>query len=216
MSPCSSAQPLQRIRDDRAATSGRVAGRRTRCAGLAERAWVDRAHSYRADRDGFTHAASATPSIAAYWSVTRRSRVRRHYLYRTSHGRVLFGTAAPPDPGYHPGHPNMLHEFIAANREEIIDRCRAKVAMRSVPPPTKAEIEHGVPVFLDQLGDALAPRAGVEPGDRQSAIHARARPPASGIHRVTGRARLWRRLSVHHRTGGGNRRDHHARTTSAR
>ena len=49
----------------------------------------------------------------------------------------------------------MLHEFIAANREEIIDRCRAKVAKRSVPPPTKAEIEHGVPVFLDQLKDAL-------------------------------------------------------------
>ena len=43
----------------------------------------------------------------------------------------------------------MLHEFITANREEIIGRCRAKVAMRSVPPPTKAEIDHGVPLFLD-------------------------------------------------------------------
>jgi len=51
----------------------------------------------------------------------------------------------------------MLHEFIAANREDIIDRCRAKVASRSVPPPTKAEIEHGVPVFLDQLVSALRP-----------------------------------------------------------
>jgi hypothetical protein len=49
----------------------------------------------------------------------------------------------------------MLHEFIAANREDIIDRCRAKVATRSVPPPTKTEIEHGVPVFLDQLVAAL-------------------------------------------------------------
>jgi signal transduction histidine kinase len=45
----------------------------------------------------------------------------------------------------------MLHEFIAMNREEIITRCRAKVATRSVPPPTQAEIDHGVPVFLDQL-----------------------------------------------------------------
>lgn len=45
----------------------------------------------------------------------------------------------------------MLHEFIAINREEIITRCRAKVATRSVPPPTAAEIDHGVPVFLDQL-----------------------------------------------------------------
>ena len=49
----------------------------------------------------------------------------------------------------------MLHEFIAVNREEIIGRCRAKVATRSVPPPTEAEIDHGVPLFLDQLVDAL-------------------------------------------------------------
>ena len=49
----------------------------------------------------------------------------------------------------------MLHEFIAVYREEIIRRCRAKVATRSVPPPTDAEIDHGVPVFLDQLMDAL-------------------------------------------------------------
>ena len=49
----------------------------------------------------------------------------------------------------------MLREFIAVNREEIIRRCRAKVAARSVPPPTKAEIDQGVPVFLDQLMDAL-------------------------------------------------------------
>jgi len=49
----------------------------------------------------------------------------------------------------------MLYEFIAVNRDEIIRRCRAKVARRSVPAPTHAEINHGVPVFLDQLGDAL-------------------------------------------------------------
>jgi signal transduction histidine kinase len=49
----------------------------------------------------------------------------------------------------------MLYEFVAVNREEIIRRCRAKVATRSVPPPTEAEIDHGVPLFLDQLVDAL-------------------------------------------------------------
>ena len=52
----------------------------------------------------------------------------------------------------------MLHEFITLNRDEIIRRCRAKVAVRSVPPPTEAEIDHGVPLFLDQLVAAL--RAG--------------------------------------------------------
>ena len=49
----------------------------------------------------------------------------------------------------------MLQEFIELNREEIIKRCRTKVATRSVPPPTDAEINHGVPLFLDQLVDAL-------------------------------------------------------------
>jgi signal transduction histidine kinase len=49
----------------------------------------------------------------------------------------------------------MLYAFIAVNRDDIIRRCRAKVARRSVPTPTKEEIDHGVPVFLDQLGDAL-------------------------------------------------------------
>jgi signal transduction histidine kinase len=49
----------------------------------------------------------------------------------------------------------MLSEFITLYRDEIIGRCRAKVAMRSLPPPTAAEIDHGVPLFLDQLVDAL-------------------------------------------------------------
>jgi signal transduction histidine kinase len=49
----------------------------------------------------------------------------------------------------------MLHEFITLNRDEIIRRCRAKVATRSIPTPSEAEINHGVPLFLDQLVDAL-------------------------------------------------------------
>jgi signal transduction histidine kinase len=53
----------------------------------------------------------------------------------------------------------MLYEFVTMYREEIITRCRAKVATRSVPPPTVAEIDHGVPLFLEQLIDAL--RGGV-------------------------------------------------------
>lgn len=50
----------------------------------------------------------------------------------------------------------MLRDFISDNRDEVIRRCRAKVAARSVPPPTPAEIDNGVPVFLDQLLGALA------------------------------------------------------------
>ncbi len=48
-----------------------------------------------------------------------------------------------------------LQEFIGVNREELILRCRAKVATRSAPPPTDAEIDHGVPLFLDQLVEEL-------------------------------------------------------------
>lgn len=52
----------------------------------------------------------------------------------------------------------LLHEFVAANRDEIIRRCRAKVQRRSVPPPTEGQFDSGVPLFLEQLEDAL--RAG--------------------------------------------------------
>jgi signal transduction histidine kinase len=52
----------------------------------------------------------------------------------------------------------MLHEFITLNREEITTRCRAKVATRSMPLPSEAEINHGVPLFLDQLVDMLRSR----------------------------------------------------------
>jgi hypothetical protein len=58
----------------------------------------------------------------------------------------------------------MLDEFIIVNRAEIISRCRAKVVTRSEPPPTSAEIDHGVPMFLDQLLNELhdGPSAGLD------------------------------------------------------
>jgi signal transduction histidine kinase len=49
----------------------------------------------------------------------------------------------------------MLYEFINLNRDKIIARCRGKVAVRSIPLPTESEINHGVPMFLDQLVEAL-------------------------------------------------------------
>ena len=64
----------------------------------------------------------------------------------------------------------MLHEFIAVNREEIIRRCRAKVASRSDPSSVEAEAAHGVPVFLDQLGDALRHHPASTPDIARSAL----------------------------------------------
>ena len=49
----------------------------------------------------------------------------------------------------------MLQQFIALHRDEIIRRCKVKVAARSTLSPDAAVVDHGVPMFLDQLGDAL-------------------------------------------------------------
>lgn len=63
----------------------------------------------------------------------------------------------------------VLHEFIAANRIEIIARCRAKIAARLAPRPTDDEIEYGVPLFLDQLGDTLRLASSPQPDIGRSA-----------------------------------------------
>lgn len=49
----------------------------------------------------------------------------------------------------------MLHEFVTTHRDEIILRCRAKVFGRSDVSGVVVEVDHGVPLFLDQLVDAL-------------------------------------------------------------
>src|ERR1044071_7278261 len=49
----------------------------------------------------------------------------------------------------------MLTELLRANRENLIDRCRLKVAQRSSPAATATELQYGVPLILDQLFAAL-------------------------------------------------------------
>jgi hypothetical protein len=48
-----------------------------------------------------------------------------------------------------------LHDFLTSNRDVLIERCRAKVAMRFPPSGVPALVEHGVPLFLQQLADTL-------------------------------------------------------------
>jgi len=45
----------------------------------------------------------------------------------------------------------MLYEFLSDNRDELITRCKAKVAKRPAPRASKEELKHGIPQFLDQL-----------------------------------------------------------------
>jgi hypothetical protein len=49
----------------------------------------------------------------------------------------------------------VLHEFLTANRQILIARCREKVAKRFEPAGSAAAIDHGVPLFLEQLVETL-------------------------------------------------------------
>ena len=57
----------------------------------------------------------------------------------------------------------MMHEFLSANRKELIERCRAKVAQRTAPDATEEELEHGIAHFLDQLIETLKVEQTAEP-----------------------------------------------------
>ena len=49
----------------------------------------------------------------------------------------------------------MLHEFLTANRKELITRCRENVAKRYEPIGVPAAVDHGVPLFMQQLVETL-------------------------------------------------------------
>lgn len=49
-----------------------------------------------------------------------------------------------------------MHAFLTRNRDELIERCKAKVAKRPHRAATPAQLANGVPMFLDQLTRTLA------------------------------------------------------------
>jgi len=49
----------------------------------------------------------------------------------------------------------VLHQFLTANRNELIRRCSAKVALRRLPGARDGQLVHGVPLFIDQLAKTL-------------------------------------------------------------
>src|SRR6185295_4429996 len=51
--------------------------------------------------------------------------------------------------------PDVVHELLSSNRNELIGRCKAKVARRFAPSEIPAGVDHGVPLFLEQLFDTL-------------------------------------------------------------
>jgi hypothetical protein len=84
----------------------------------------------------------------------------------------------------------MLHEFLSENRHELIERCRSKAGRRVPESATPRELAHGIPLFLEQLVDALrreqdipeaqrgkaephgaTPTAALKEGTRASSLH---------------------------------------------
>jgi gamma-glutamyl:cysteine ligase YbdK (ATP-grasp superfamily) len=53
----------------------------------------------------------------------------------------------------------MLHEFIRSHHDEILSRTRLRVAARTAPHATNAELESGIPLFVDELVEMLRPHA---------------------------------------------------------
>jgi signal transduction histidine kinase len=57
----------------------------------------------------------------------------------------------------------VLHEFLMANRADLIRRCTLKVAMRATPRGGVFDLNHGIPQFLDQLIKTLQVEQTSEP-----------------------------------------------------
>lgn len=49
----------------------------------------------------------------------------------------------------------MLHEFLAANKDELVKRCDAMVALRPAPRPPTIDLEYGIPRLIAQLVETL-------------------------------------------------------------
>lgn len=62
----------------------------------------------------------------------------------------------------------MLHHFIANHRSELIALCRTRAETRRAPRATSAEVEHGVPVFIDQVTVMMREEGGDPPAPREA------------------------------------------------
>ena len=57
----------------------------------------------------------------------------------------------------------VLHEFLLANKTDLIGRCARKVAKRAAPRGGVLDLDHGIPQFLDQLIKTLQVEQTSEP-----------------------------------------------------
>jgi signal transduction histidine kinase len=81
----------------------------------------------------------------------------------------------------------MLHEFLATHRDELIARCRARVAKRTAPRPTTLELHYGIPLFLEQLIKTLLLEETASARERQN-VSGPSEPSQSPVASEIGRA----------------------------
>ncbi|MEO7734029.1 MAG: hypothetical protein ABIY55_23905 [Kofleriaceae bacterium] len=106
-----------------------------------------RPHRLRADRVDLCSVGRQLDAAPLGLALTH-SAIRLVGLTRTKYRQGSTSDAAHGQSRYVP---LMLHDFLHANRVELMARCRAKVATRSSPSPTPSELNDGIPVLLDQL-----------------------------------------------------------------
>src|SRR3954470_10217566 len=78
-------------------------------------------------------------------------------------------------------HIRMLYEFLINHRDELIQHCRERVAKRYAPAQTPQLVEHGVPLFLEQLVQTLE-------GEQLSTARPESKPGRSPAPTNIGRA----------------------------
>ena len=59
----------------------------------------------------------------------------------------------------------MMYRFLAHNRDELIARCKAKVAQRPKRAATSDQLKNGIPIFLEQLQRTLQAEEEQEPDE---------------------------------------------------
>jgi signal transduction histidine kinase len=62
----------------------------------------------------------------------------------------------------------MMHDFLANNRADLVERCRAKVARRPTRAATAEQLQNGVPLFLNQLIRTLQVEQTSQPMDSRN------------------------------------------------
>ena len=75
----------------------------------------------------------------------------------------------------------MLQDFLTTHRDELIRHCREKVGKRFAPIRTPQVVDHGVPLFLEQLVATLA-------CEQLTAARAESEPARSPVATEIGRA----------------------------